>query len=271
MNHRGTDLILTAASGYQPQQLELFVLSALQNTSAEIALIVQNTDQALIRWLHGHQRLHLHTIRAEPEPKQLAVTRFFHALEICRRYNPTRILLTDSRDVFFQSDPFRALDPSKGLSPSLLFAAEPKSIAACSINQAWIQQFFGADTLQDILTNPVLCVGTMLGAAGAMQTFLEQFTLLIRQVIERHGSIAWGLDQAALNVLIHRGLYEQPYALRSNAEGPFATLYHQEQLLLDRRGRILTQNQQPVAIVHQYDRLPWLTAHLRSLLLLPGT
>ncbi|ABB57738.1 M3 family metallopeptidase [Synechococcus elongatus] len=145
------NIILSAIVGYTYDKIDLFLTSALRNTSADILLIASSPSAQLRHQLLSSPRVKLVDVNLQGEPAEMVFRRFFIAKEILARIEADEILLSDARDVYFQSDPFGV--------QGVLFAEEPQLIANCKVNSSWIKKYLGEDEFQAISPNPILCGG----------------------------------------------------------------------------------------------------------------
>ena len=87
------------------------------------------------------------------------------------------ILLTDFRDVIFQSNPF-LYNPQDWAAPryQLVVFQESfpnKMIYRCLFNSGWIRGCYGEDTLKYLGSNPVSCSGTVMGSGQAIIAYVS--------------------------------------------------------------------------------------------------
>lgn len=181
--------------------------------------------------------------------------RFFHYLHFLQanRRLFSQVLLTDVRDVVFQTDPFEGV-PARCLwffqeYSALTLGSEPS-------NRFWVETAYGSEGLQRIQQNGILCAATMMGGTGSMIEYLRRLTAeLIRLTTIAGGG--FGSDQAAHNWLYWSGLFPEA-EVKENFLGPVATLALEplERLKFDGRGRLLNHDGRPAPMLHQYDRHP---------------
>ncbi len=97
------NLILSAAVGYKFNQIEFFLTSLKKYYSEEICFIIGENDNDLEE---GLKRNNCKIIKTKIFKKKIQFERyriFFNYIKD-RKYN--KILLCDSRDIYFQEDPF---------------------------------------------------------------------------------------------------------------------------------------------------------------------
>ncbi|WP_261789764.1 hypothetical protein [Synechococcus elongatus] len=252
----GKNVILSAVVGYSYDKVDLFLSSALRNTSADVILIASKTSPQLRHQLLSSPRVKLVTIDFQGELTEMVFRRFFIAKEILAKIEADEVLLSDARDVYFQSDPF-------GIE-GIVFAEEPQLIASCQVNSSWVKKYLGEDEYQIISSNPVLCAGTILGERLELISFLEHFTQKMSSLRSRQTDLAWGVDQACLNSMVWNTHSNPTYKTSRNYQGFALTLFHEQSFLINAEGRLINRDRSIIPVIHQYDRFPWLAQHLRT-------
>jgi hypothetical protein len=199
--------------------------------------------------------------RLATEFHHIGCSRFFSYLAYLEdlREPASHVLLTDVRDVLFQSDPF-SYAPADGLALALhkrsdTFLSEP-------INARWLDYAYGRERWKAFANRPISCAGTTLGTFSAIREYLTRMSAeLIRLTPRLVGQD--GLDQGVHNFLLNTGRLP-PAQLAENGKGPFATMHGEDLAVFrrDERKRILNQDGSVVPIVHQFDRIPGLGAEL---------
>jgi hypothetical protein len=163
-----------------------------------------------------------------------------------------RVLLTDVRDVMFQSNPFHyATYP--GLfafkDPIVCLGDEP-------LNVRWIKNLFGEEYCQSLRGQRIFCSGTTLGDALSIVAYLHKMCLILIQALPRLvGQI--GDDQAAHNYLLWERRIPN-VIICENGENAVMTLKNalSESLVLDKNGQLLNFDGSPAPVLHQYDFHP---------------
>ena len=263
------ELIITAATGYQSTDIEPFIHSLLQNTSAMAAIVIQESDRELHGLLRSNPRIRLFSIKPLSDPRHMVIKSFKIFKKIIDTIKPHKVLLSDSRDVFFQDSPI-SKEISTGKDSYLLLAEEPIEIKKCPINSKWIKRFFPSEDLIKIGDQNVICAGTVGGQTQAVLELLEHLCDMLENKQAQLQATPWGLDQACLNLLIHsKKLPIQNVFFSSNNTGPWLTLHHESSISINRQG-FVTAPETPnnrASLIHQYDRIPWLARHLKNQLL----
>ena len=178
--------------------------------------------------------------------------RYFFAQQLLldRYKNADPILLCDSRDVFFQDDPFRYLQTD------LVTGLEDSQVKDCEYTGKWVGDHYGDEGLTRIGGQQVVCSGVTLGRQVAILAYLEATC----------DEISKGLFNSAFKINGDQGIHN--WIIRTHNNGIdclltptghnlIATLnladietYYR----LDEHRGLLTKESVPVAIVHQYDK-----------------
>ena len=169
-----------------------------------------------------------------------------------------RVLLADSRDVFFQADPF-----SGQLPPGVHCVLEEPQVRLghCPLHQRWLGCQFGPEFLAQHADETASCSGTTFGDTAGMLDYLAQMISVSMQA--RSLAKISGGDQGIHNfLLIEKRL--KPVTLHPNRHGPVLTMGVMQpgEFQMSREGWALNENGDVPPVLHQYDRLPELKKHL---------
>ena len=97
------NLILAAAVGYNFNQIELFVKSLRKYYSDKICLIIDSKDLKLQEELAKYR---CEIIRTNIDKKKIQFKRYEIFLDFLNQKKFDKILICDSRDIYFQANPF---------------------------------------------------------------------------------------------------------------------------------------------------------------------
>jgi hypothetical protein len=206
-----------------------------------LAAMARAADSASRRRLRAQARLVAH---AYP----VALSRYaYYAAYLASYQRPLRtVVLSDVRDVVFQSD------PREGLQSGLhVFTEDPSvRLGNCAYNRRWLANGYGEATARAMADEVIICSGVTVGDGDAVRRYLDDMLdgfMQLRQVDT-------GTDQATHNVLVRSG--RLAVASHDNDEGPVLTMGHvpDDALLWDRDQRLVNAQGRPYSIVHQYDR-----------------
>jgi hypothetical protein len=287
------NLVIGAVRGYNFKQLRPFVVS-LKRTAfhGDVVLLWNHLDDGTLNVLtqHGVKLVHFNyrgsgalnswsrfwpvvskivrpfkgsfgarTILKAILPLQTA--RFLHYRDFLVNHvnEYQNVLITDVRDVIFQTDPFLSFDHE------LLVFEEPIKMLMTGereFNAIWVERLFGTEALAQIGQFPILCSGTIMGTISAMIRYLTEFEKLLYRA--RDVGIG-GSDQGVHNYLC-RGTAKLTVQVSKNGTGPILTMTPAAKRGIDfevsNSGEILGINGLPMPVLHQYDRHPELLALL---------
>lgn len=181
-------------------------------------------------------------------------SRRFYTLQFLHSHQSefSHVLLTDVRDVVFQSDPF------SGIPDHCLWFFQDggnETISQQVTNRTWVESAFGIEGLKRIGANPCLCAGTLMGSTDLV---LKYLTLMTDHIIGLRGKHQ--LDQAIHNWLFWTGCIPKAEVKR-NFHGPIVSLSLEpaDQFAFDGQGRLLNKNGSVIAVLHHNGTpdLPW--------------
>lgn len=182
-------------------------------------------------------------------------TRFLVYLDHLRRHDYESVLVADVRDVLFQANPFEAL-PGSGLAASI----EPDryTIASEPWNERMVRLLYGDRVLAEIGGRPVSCSGVTYGDRASMLRYLDLMATEIGALSRTNALRGW-FDQALHNRVLWSRMAGEwtPLATLSSAVATLGAVPEQE-VPTDEGGAVVNEDGSPVAILHQYDRLPTL-------------
>eukprot|EP00948_MAST-09A_sp_MAST-9A-sp1_P003110 g3110.t1 len=292
---RSKNAVMGYATNYGIVTLKRFVRS-LRNTGymGDIVLAVDNPSEDVQRYLYQEGvisvDISLDAINLDANLDsfdKVRVPRFRKYQEWAQFYPDGIMLMTDTRDVFFQSHPFPSeieniffprtnSDSPPQSSIELAFFEEDSrmTIAKCKYNRDWVISCWGEDMLEKIGSNPILCSGTIYATAKGIMRYttamLEEANTMyaspagVSQKEGQHGK-ACRNDQAYHNVLFYTGKFSRldseshsNIKVFSQGNGVVNTLGYVIALgdsPLDSEGFVVQSDgitRSPV--VHQYDR-----------------
>lgn len=245
------DFVLGAATGYGVDDVAPFVRSLRAVYQGAAALMVDETPE-LTSFLRAHD---VEAIPAalstawSPHPVMARFAAFDHIL--AQRPASGSVLITDVRDVVFQSSPFEPAP--QGLEFFVEF--EDRRLGDHAFNYKHLRALVGDDLAATVADRPCLCVGTVMGSRTAVSRLCR--TILMLGAIPRSQvGGAFGADQAAFNLAAHLGLVE--HEVKANY-GRVATVgLTPPDTMSVSEGIIVNPDGGVSAIVHQYDRHPHL-------------
>ena len=150
------NLVLSAAVGYNWKQLEIFIKSLRRFYYDKVVLILNSPNSELIKKLNEFSVEFINTDVEPQETYQYRYRCYAEFLKSNKKYN--KVLLTDSRDVFFQNNPF-----SFKYVNNLNFFLEDELIQNSSWNIKIIKRTVGNKNLKILLKQRISNGGVIIG------------------------------------------------------------------------------------------------------------
>jgi hypothetical protein len=258
----GSTLVMGAAAGYTPLQVKPFIESLRRYYRGPVTVIVADTDRDLATYLEGNG---VHALMpqqelgmAGPFGSEIHIARYAYYIAWLARCDPmpSRVLLSDVRDVIIQDDPF-----SERSAAALHYYVEQDARLGNHATRRWIADAIGDAMATALADRPCICSGIMLGSGAAIQQ-LCRAVLFLAAIPRRGVARSFGIDQAAVNIAAHCGL--SPGDIHQNL-GHVATLgiMQRGSLRVDDAGFVVNPDGSRSAMVHQYDRHPDLLAAIQ--------
>lgn len=251
------DLIIGHWSNLPFADLEPFLASLRHSGfSGDVCIFVSDVSRETVRQLQDHRvRVERPGQSAQPRMTPLS-SRFFTYLDFLARHggNYRYVMLTDLRDVVFQSDPF-----AMALPADIVFAQERCRLGDCPVNRSWVTQGYGdavAENMRDCL---VSCAGTTFGTVGGMLRYLAVIT---SELTSRPVPIEGGIDQGVHNYVVH--MRPPAGAWLDTTDSIAATLHYvpDDSVVMSSRGALIDGKLVPV--LHQWQKHAALAGYVRS-------
>lgn len=268
-----TDLILGAADLYTWPQLAPWARSIISSGfSGEVILFSYRINNFVVDELTN---LGISVIRAEYDhmaqpiqhtqhdlPTHAHTLRNFHMWQYLCDTSYDFVVITDTRDVYFQSNPQDFLEQFRG-QHKIYLPSEGIAIEHEAWNTTMINQVFGPYIYNHVKDRPVCNSGTFFGSALMMKEVLLQMYLMA------YNAGVTGMDQPILNILAHIDQSKRFEIVPHDAGwacqcgvmlDPTKTDRNLPYLLdnepIVRDGEVFTSDDKKFVIVHQYDRVP---------------
>lgn len=279
------DLIIGGASNYTWDQLKYWVNSirksgftgdvAIVGTNLKADTIKKLTDEGVILSLYGKQNAN-GDIEA-PQNGAPHVERFFYIWNYLNttteKYN--NVITTDTRDVVFQSNPSNWLDDNM-IAHFLVASSEGMRYR----NEPWgnknLLESFGPFFHDKLKDNYIYNVGTIAGDFNlvkgllsfifhlsvnrpipivdqAVYNFILQQEPFLMDTLFTNNSDAWAIQLGTTLGAVQSGKGDLGAMYQSNP-GNYAAIYEDNQPKV-KDGVVLTDDNKPYVIVHQYDRV----------------
>tara|TARA_A100001011_G_scaffold396295_1_gene493760 strand:+ start:856 stop:1680 length:825 start_codon:yes stop_codon:yes gene_type:complete len=249
------NLVITAAVGLQVNQLTLFIKTLRKCYSDDICFVIGQNDYLLEVELKKYGII---IIKTKIYKNSIQFRRYEIFLKFLENNDYKNILCCDSRDIYFQSNPFEF-----NYKGEINFFLEDRKIKDCPYNSNWLIKTYGKEIFNSINDKTILCSGTVLGSSNKMKEYLEKiknniskfkykrklkYSLTFR--VDPEGR---GCDQGHANYLVHKNLIKN-FHLYSNSEGPFATVFYLKKITFNKKYELINSLNNPYIIVHQYDK-----------------
>jgi hypothetical protein len=241
--------IYAAAFGYDLEKVSVFINSAVRFVDrSEIALFVEPASPLRALTAQGVTVV----VCDDSLLQTLSPTArryFFFQEHLARATAIEAAMISDVRDVLFQSNPFEYFLFDNF---DFLYPLEERSIGMCQANRRWIVERYGAGVFRDLMGCIISCCGTVIGRRAAMTEYLEKMCDHLRDAPN-----TFGIDQGVHNFIVNRSPVKRQAAV-VNALYNFITLHYMEPsaIKFNEDGYILNYDHSVPSVVHQYDRLP---------------
>lgn len=252
------DLVMGYATGYAADLIAPFVRSLRSVHSGPIALVVDDRPDvvALLAEYRVEALLHAKAEAWEPHP---AMARFGAADQLLARWpRVANVLLCDVRDVVFQAPPF---SPAPERLETFI-EYEVGTLGDHSFNMKYLRALAGEDMAAAIAHRPCLCVGTVMGPRAEVLRFCRTVMMLAAIPRSEIGG-AFGTDQAACNLAVHRGLIDAEIVPNYRRVATLGMTPGSSLTFVD--GKVVNPDGTTSAIVHQHDRHPHLAEPVHDL------
>jgi hypothetical protein len=249
------NLILSVACGLDPENIEFFFKSLRKFYLDDIFFLVGKKDHKIKKML---EKYNSEFIEINENKYDVQLKRYYYYLNILNKKKYKNILVCDSRDIYFQSNPFNYR--YKG---DINFFLEDQKIKKCAYNSNWLIKAYGNEVFEKLSEKIISCSGTTLGTYEGMKSYLTLMIDCSRKykykkklkyfLTFRRDKEGRGVDQAHANFIAHNKLIKNSYFYQ-NSNGPVATVYHLKNITFNNNSELMNSINEPYAIVHQYDK-----------------
>ncbi len=247
-------VILGTAFNYDYKQIELFLGSLARVFNGKVVLFTNRKIKIPIKGIE------VEFVFWNPERQSALPVAFndvinyrhYLYLDFLRRNSSIdAVMLSDVRDVFFQSDPFEMLDEK------ITVAVEDMTIEGCAINSNWIRTIFGQDYFDSVAKRKIICAGTTIGNYESILAYEEEMIVLLEK---------WhnGLDSGESNMVIDQAIHnywclqhKDSIIYSNNETGSILTMGHTQNFRFNREGNLINSQGEPYSVIHQFDRVNW--------------
>ena len=249
------NLVMSPAVGLEEQPLNIFLKTLRRYYDDEILLLIGREDFKLKELAFNYKCL-IEEVSTHKHSIQMMRYKFFSDFLKKEKYN--KIFFCDSRDIYFQSDPFKY-----EYNPAINFFSEGRLIKDCKINSNWINKTYGEQILNEFKKKEIICFGTVLANQENMIKYLDEMSFMVKKypykkrlkylLTFRRDKTGRGCDQAYGTYLVYKN-YFKSFKIHSNSFGPIATVYYLKNLNFNVDSNLVNEKNQPYNVVHQYDK-----------------
>ncbi|OUW73663.1 MAG: hypothetical protein CBD76_03105 [Pelagibacteraceae bacterium TMED216] len=251
-----SNIVIAPAIGMPPQEVILFLSSLRKYYNDEILFFVNKTDVELKKTL---KKFNCDYKEVTTHKHDIIIKRYTLVLDFLNnRKDIKNIFFCDSRDIYFQSNPF-----DFSYEGSLNFFSEDTPIQNCNINSNWMQKTLGPQIFEKLKKNSIICCGTVIGKKDAFLEYAKQMNSMSKKypykkrlkflLTFRRDKEGRGCDQSYAAYLIYNNILKD-FKTYGNKVGPFATVYHLDKINFNKDNVLLNENAKPYILVHQYDK-----------------
>jgi hypothetical protein len=244
------NLIMGLLSHMRFDQVEKF-LGSLRRTrfDGDVCMFVVGAGPDTIDALLAHGVL-VERVDHTPLPAMNdQASRYFAYLDFLARNSEryANVMISDLRDVVFQSDPFE-----RPLPADVVFALERRRIGDELTNRNWIAAAYDdavADNLRDF---QVSCSGTTFGTAAGMLRYLAAMTTELAALTGRDVLQIRGIDQGIHNYVVRMRPLRQAWF--DSTDSIVATLQFVPDTSIETTPRGILVDGRLTPVLHQWDR-----------------
>ena len=242
------NLIFGMATGIYSniKSMDTFIMSLRKYSKDKVCIATDSNDETFVNFLKSFN-VDVVYLKQKITAESVMYMRWILPKKVLNDYTDIEnVILTDTRDVVFQDDPFKYLSGS-----DLDLSVETKQIKDCpNFNKPWVINLYGQEMYEKVKDNWILCAGV---TAGKKQSILDLCTFMIDEHLRLKERF---VDQAALNVFHAEGKLPKS-ALHYTGDNFVATIGHSFGVTkINESGQLEGNNGIIPAIVHQYDRHP---------------
>lgn len=180
------------------------------------------------------------------------VSRFYDYFEYIqgRESEFSHILISDTRDVIMQDNPF-----SSNVQGLYLGMEDQRiSIGEDSFHIKWLGDVYGKDYLKEISANQICCAGVTLGDFKSVEKYLMKMLHEFNS-LPYYTMVRSNYDQGIHNKLLYSNQFDHVVQCQP-LKSYIATIgiFNRDELIVDCEGYLLNRDSSKACLVHQYDR-----------------
>ena len=244
---KNKNLIIGAATGYNKRDLYYFVESLRKVYNEKVIFIVNDTlDEETNHYFNVNQ---IDIFLTKSSPRTIFKDRYKIYRKIIENHDRVgKVMISDTKDVIFQSDPFKHQNFYK-----LNFFLEDKRIVDCNTNSKWINRAYGSKVYENIKNENISCSGVTIGDRLEILNYTEEMTKQIKN--NKYYSLNpfnKGSDQGNHNVLVNLDSFKYAKKIK-NHDAFIVNLSNSDPEILHSIDNQLMINGKLISVVHQYN------------------
>ena len=253
LDKKNKDLIIGAVYGMKPASLTVFLSSIRKFYNGDIILVGIKSDKRIFK--KYCEKYKCNFLIDDNNPLNGFINRYKIYKKILNKFKfKKNILLSDTRDVYFQKNPFKIITSNK-----IYIGSEKNIFFVDNINSYWVNKFYNSNVLFKMKNEKVLCSGVILGKLSKLKNFIDLLIKEHQNVLHqfRFNSLSFprGSDNTTVNYCYYNLCNKNDFII-SSAIGKnistFAALDNSEIKL--KNNIFVSHDNKIISIVHQYDR-----------------
>lgn len=253
LNNKDNNLVIGAVYGMKHHQIEIFIYSLRKFYSGDIILIGIKKDKFNFDKILNKYRCKF--IIDNNNPLNGFINRYKIYKKILDKFKfKKNILLSDTRDVYFQNNPFKKLNKN-----TIYIGAEKNIFYKDKINSNWVKKFYDLKTFYKLKNKQILCSGVIIGKSNILKNFInlllnEHLKVLIKF---RFTSLSFprGSDNTTVNYCYYFLSKKKNFTITNSISKKISTLAtHNRDEIKIYKNYFVTSKNEIISIVHQYDR-----------------
>jgi len=245
--HINKNIIIGAATGYQKKDLFNFVETARKVFVGRIFLIINNKINSETNHYLNKKKVEIFFTKLTS--RTIYKDRYQIYLDIVKNNkNAENIMLTDTKDVIFQSDPFLNNNLNK-----LNFFLEDRLIKNCATNIRWILRAYGNKVYNQIKNKRISCSGVTIGNKKEILKYCKQMVQEIKN--NKYYSLNpfnKGSDQGNHNIIVNSSKFKMAKKF-VNTDSFVVNLSNSKENILKYTNGKFKINKKTISVIHQYD------------------
>jgi hypothetical protein len=258
-------LVLGAGIGFGVAEVRVFVESLRgAGYGGDVMMLIGWPGLGVGRYLKGRGVDVTRVFQTRSFSRSVHARRYAIYLDYLKRRagHYDQVMMSDVRDVVFQSHPFAGID-----SPKCHFYLEAagRNIGSDPTNARWVRGCFTAAEAEALAHHRISCSGITIGGTTEIVTYLEHMVAKIDAMPMRiYRTIGHGYDQAIHNYLVYLDAGISGVVEENNGHIATMALEPRELYSLDPAARIHGPAGRLYPICHQYDRFPDIRAAVEA-------